>query len=82
VGKRIEGTVMDVTPTLLYQAGLAVPTGLDGRVLEAAFSQQHLDANPVSWTEPPAHPGDGGASPYSAEEEEQIEDALRGLGYL
>lgn len=82
VGKRIEGTVMDVTPTLLYQAGLAVPTGLDGRVLEAAFSRQHLDANPVTWTQPPAHPGDGGESPYSAEEEEQIEDALRGLGYL
>jgi predicted AlkP superfamily phosphohydrolase/phosphomutase len=81
-GGRIEGTVMDVTPTLLYQTGLAVPTGLDGEVLKGAFSPSHLDANPITWTEPPARSGNGEDSPYSAEEEEQIEDALRGLGYL
>ena len=81
-GESIDGSVLDVTPTLLYQAGLSVPTGLDGAVLESAFSQTHRDANPIRWTEPPTHEGDGGDSPYSAEEEQQIEDALRGLGYL
>jgi predicted AlkP superfamily phosphohydrolase/phosphomutase len=81
-GKRIEGTVLDVTPTLLYQAGLAVPTGLDGDVLKSAFAGDHLGSNPIRWTDPPAQSGDGEQSPYSAEEEKQIEDSLRGLGYL
>ena len=81
VGKKIEGTVLDVTPTLLYQAGLAVTTGLDGEVLKEAFEPNHFDSNPITWTDPPTHSGDG-ESPYSAEEEQQIEDALRGLGYL
>lgn len=79
---RIDGHVMDVLPTLLYQAGLSVPEGLDGRVLAEAFEPGHLAAEPVSTTA--AAPGGvrDEASPYSAEEEAMIEESLRGLGYL
>ena len=47
-GARSTARVMDVLPTLLYQAGLAVPEGLDGKVMEDAFDQEHLKARPVS----------------------------------
>jgi predicted AlkP superfamily phosphohydrolase/phosphomutase len=81
----IHGSVMDVTPTLLYLAGLKVPRGLDGQVLTAAFEPAHLERHAVGTTaaisfEGRAEPGEG--SPYSNEEEAAIEESLRGLGYL
>lgn len=79
---RIEGSVMDVTPTLLYQAGLAVPEGLDGRVLVDAFDPAALEDRPVGSTAALSSPEVDETSPYSQEEEALIEDSLRGLGYL
>jgi hypothetical protein len=73
---------MDVLPTLLYQAGLAVPEGLDGKVLEDAFDQEHLKARPVRTTSPLSSESKDETSPYSQEEEALIEESLRGLGYL
>jgi predicted AlkP superfamily phosphohydrolase/phosphomutase len=81
-GGTIDGSVMDVLPTLLYQAGLAVPEGLDGKVLEDAFDRTHLEAQPVSTTAPLSSEAKDEASPYSDEEEALIEESLRGLGYL
>ncbi|HVL63880.1 MAG TPA: alkaline phosphatase family protein [Actinomycetota bacterium] len=81
-GARIEGHVMDVTPTLLYLAGLAVPEGLDGRVLTAAFEDDHLRGRPIESTAAIERAAGDGESPYSREEEAMIEESLRGLGYL
>ena len=81
-GKRIEGSVMDVTPTLLYMAGLDVPEGLDGRVLVDAFDERSLKDRPVGTTAPLSSSQAEEESPYSAEEEAIIEESLRGLGYL
>jgi hypothetical protein len=81
-GGKVDGSVMDVLPTLLYQAELAVPEGLDGKVLEDAFDPAHLEAQPVSTTSPLSSEVKDEASPYSDEEEALIEESLRGLGYL
>lgn len=81
-GSTIEASVMDVMPTLLYQAGLKVPDGLDGKVIEDAFDREHLRANPVGTVAPLAAGTKDEASPYSQEEEAMIEESLRGLGYL
>lgn len=74
--------VMDVLPTLLYQAGLKVPDGLDGGVIEAAFDPAHLRDNPPGTTSPLSSASKDEASPYTEEEEAMIEESLRGLGYL
>ena len=79
---RIEGSVMDVMPTLLYQAGLAVPEGLDGNVLAAAFEPGALEDRPVASTAALSSADKDETSPYSQEEEALIEESLRGLGYL
>ena len=79
---RIRGSVMDVTPTALYQAGLAVPEGLDGGVLEGAFEAGVLEDRPVETTAALSSADKDETSPYSQEEEALIEESLRGLGYL
>ena len=79
---RIEGSVMDVTPTVLYQAGLAVPEGLDGGVLVDAFDARTLEDRPVTSTAALSSADKDETSPYSQEEEALIEESLRGLGYL
>lgn len=81
-GAEVTGSVMDVTPTLLYQAGLAIPEGLDGKLLADAFETGVLEDRPPSSTAPLSSASKDEASPYSAEEEALIEESLRGLGYL
>ena len=72
----------DITPTLLYMAGLKVPEDLDGRVLVDGFGPEHLGSHPVEHVAPLASGPREDASPYSEEEESAIEESLRGLGYL
>ena len=81
-GGEVSGSVMDVTPTLLYMAGLQVPEGLDGSVLTEAFTPDTLDKRPVSTVPALTSTSSDEASPYSEEEEALIEENLRGLGYL
>ncbi len=82
VSAAIDGSIMDVTPTLLYQAGLKVPEGLDGSVLTQAFTPNTLEKRPIQTTAPLSSSAKDEASPYSPEEEAIIEESLRGLGYL
>lgn len=79
---KVSASVMDVLPTMLYQAGLKVPDGLDGKVITDAFDPGHLKDRPVETTAPLSSTAKDEASPYSQAEEAQIEEALRGLGYL
>ncbi|MGI8773662.1 MAG: alkaline phosphatase family protein [Actinomycetota bacterium] len=81
-GSEVGGSVMDVMPTLLYQAGLGVPAGLDGRVMSEAFDDAHLEARPVKEAAALTSSSKDEDSPYSQEEEALIEESLRGLGYL
>lgn len=81
-GDDLAASIMDVLPTLLHLAGLAVPEGLDGRVMADALEPAALRDRPVVTTSPLSSRSRDERSPYSAEEEAQIEEALKGLGYL
>lgn len=35
-------------PTILYAMGLPIPQELDGQVVEALFTQDHLKAHPLA----------------------------------
>jgi predicted AlkP superfamily phosphohydrolase/phosphomutase len=74
----------DIMPTALYLAGLNVPEGLDGRVLTKMLPEELVSNRPPSIMpmDLPTAGAGAEAAPYSAEEEAQIEESLRNLGYL
>lgn len=81
--ERQTASLLDVTPTSLYLAGLKIPE-VDGRVLEEFLPAEMLASRPpvVEAMDLPTAGQGVEASPYSAEEEAEIEESLRNLGYL
>lgn len=75
--------IADVAPTVLHALDLPVPTAMEGRVAEAAFSADFLAARPVRFA---AGTGAAEAGPDAetlpADAEEQIRERLKSLGYL
>ncbi|HEX2241561.1 MAG TPA: alkaline phosphatase family protein [Actinomycetota bacterium] len=79
---QLTGSVLDITPTLLYMADLEIPDGLDGRLLRDAFVPETFEERPPRSRAPLSSVHRDESSPYSEDEEAQIEEALRGLGYI
>jgi predicted AlkP superfamily phosphohydrolase/phosphomutase len=80
----LRAQVYDIMPTALYLAGMKIPEGLDGRVIDEALPKEMVSSGPPR-IEPMMLPraGEGtDARPYTEEEEAQIEESLRNLGYL
>lgn len=81
-GVVIQGArIVDLAPTLLHLMGEAVPDDMDGQVLhdifEPAFEETHAVRYQVAATL-----GSREEHVLSSEEEAEIEERLRGLGYL
>ena len=74
--------LVDMLPTVLHAMGLAVPSLLDGRVLDGLFDRDHRASHPVRLSD------DEGEAPPREEELEgedwdgELRRRLRGLGYL
>jgi hypothetical protein len=84
-----EVEIVDVAPTILSLLGVPVPAHMDGRVpdglltaeAQAAAAQMATGAEPSARAEKPeSGVSDEGA--YSEEEARQVEERLKGLGYL
>ncbi len=78
----IRGDIIDIAPTVLYALGLPVPSIMDGKVLQAAFTSDYLAAHPMTRTTGPAEEAAAAAKAYSEEDEEQVMERLRQLGYV
>lgn len=71
-GTRVEGAqIADITPTMLALTAAGVPEGLDGKVLLGLESQATAST-----------PSSAATAVYSKEEEAEVEERLRSLGYL
>jgi predicted AlkP superfamily phosphohydrolase/phosphomutase len=73
--------VYDLVPTIVYGAGLPVPDGLDGEVIQDAFTDEFRESHAIRIASASARQ-DAGKLELSADEEKLIEEKLRGLGYL
>jgi len=81
-GTTIDGaTIMDVTPTILYMMGCKIPKDMDGEVKKEIFKEEFLTQNPIEYVEPT-----GGKrkqrSEMSPQEQEEVMERLRNLGYI
>jgi len=76
-GQSVTAELVDVTPTLLTAMNTPIPMDVDGRVLSEAFIRRvsPVHAAPSSQQSREKHV-------FTEEEEEQIKDRLRSLGYL
>jgi predicted AlkP superfamily phosphohydrolase/phosphomutase len=76
-----DAKIIDLAPTILYAMGQPVPSDMDGRVLTEAFEPQFLAQNAIEYAAISSSgkmTGDG----YSRQEEEQIRERLRAMGYV
>lgn len=75
--------IKQIAPTALYALGLAVPKQMDGRVIEGFYEPAYLKQHPILESNDDDQPiipdRDEG---YSPEELKQVEDRLKGLGYI
>jgi predicted AlkP superfamily phosphohydrolase/phosphomutase len=82
-GSTISGArIIDYAPTILHSFGVEVPSDMDGRVLEAIFTDPFMRENPVRISGSEALLEAAGAGGMTDEESEEIRRRLRGLGYL
>jgi predicted AlkP superfamily phosphohydrolase/phosphomutase len=81
-GAKLEGaTLCDIAPTVLYLQHQPVPDDMDGRVLTGALEEAVLRQRPVRFSQP-AVTKQPAASGLDASEKREIEERLRGLGYI
>jgi predicted AlkP superfamily phosphohydrolase/phosphomutase len=75
-------SIMDVAPTVLAAMGLPIPADMDGAPIQDAFKKK-LTATDQS-TSPQVHDSapSTASSAYSQEEEQEVLERLRHLGYL
>ena len=74
--------IMDVLPTVMHAMGEPVPEGVDGRVLEEFFTEEFRAENPVSSFVPRDEAAKEGEDVFAGEEDKEVAEHLRGLGYI
>ena len=82
---RIEGAhIIDIAPTILYFMGVPVPNDMDGKVITSCITDDYLKENTIALSEYQSSASDGieEGKAYTDQEEEQLKEALKGLGYI
>ena len=79
----MDAEIIDILPTVLHLQGLPIPESIDGKVLTSALDNDFLKQKPIKKiTESEDNSAGSAAQVYSAAEKAQIEERLKGLGYL
>jgi predicted AlkP superfamily phosphohydrolase/phosphomutase len=86
-GKIIFNTsILDITPTILYLMGIPIPDDMDGKVVTDIFEDDLLATNQIRYagagSNDPFNKDIYGAHIYTEGEKDEIQDSLKGLGYL
>jgi predicted AlkP superfamily phosphohydrolase/phosphomutase len=74
-------SIYDVAPTLLYLMGEPVPSDMDGRVLTKIINEDYLFANAIEYSQAQESMPQN-AVQYSDEENAEIIESLKNLGYI
>ncbi len=74
--------LMDVTPTALYAMDVPLNDDMDGQPVLPLFTEEFKSRRKVRFRENTASVADERVDPFSASEEDDIMDQLKGLGYI
>lgn len=74
--------IADIAPTVLHAAGLEVPTVMEGLVAEEAFTPAYRATHPVRHTEQSGTSSPEDVQELPANQQAQIRERLKSLGYL
>jgi predicted AlkP superfamily phosphohydrolase/phosphomutase len=75
-----KGSILDIAPTVLYAMGIPLTPEMDGMVLD--LFEEGLDIEKLSHRQGSSKVEDDRQTEYTPEQEEEIENRLKGLGYL
>jgi predicted AlkP superfamily phosphohydrolase/phosphomutase len=75
-------SLMDITPTVLHLFGLPIPDHLDGRVLIERLAPDWCSQEVQTFTDETWWCGGPTATPLAQEDEQDVVERLRNLGYL
>lgn len=78
-GRVSSAEIIDLAPTILHLLGVPVPEDMDGRVLTELLDEPAVGL-PARMAREPAEAGE--AAPLTADEEAELLERLRSLGYL
>jgi hypothetical protein len=81
-GQSATAQIQDVTPTALHLLGLPVPAVMDGQVLKEMITAEYLAAHPIDRVQDGDDRGMKRSEWEQMEDEEQVAERLRALGYL
>ena len=82
-GESPELSLEDVAPTVLYLAGLPVPPAMQGEIPVHLLDDRYVAEHPAVTGGPgAAEPGNRARPRYSPDEEQELRDRLKHLGYL
>lgn len=79
---RSEIGIADVAPTVLYLLGEPLPADLEGRLVAEAIDPALLDRRPPEYDDSGPFELESASEGYQAEEEAEVAERLRGLGYI
>lgn len=82
-GKEIEGShIIDVAPTMLYLQDCPIPSDVDGNILTSALLKSFLEKHPIRRGIRSEASREKEILRYSREEEEEVKERLKSLGYI
>jgi predicted AlkP superfamily phosphohydrolase/phosphomutase len=81
LGGTVQASIEDIASTVMYLLGEPIPLDFEGRVIEEGLDPHLLANEPPRYAES-AHVQLGEIQTYSPEETAEVEDRLRGLGYV
>jgi predicted AlkP superfamily phosphohydrolase/phosphomutase len=82
-GAQLDGArIQDLAPTILYAMDTPIPDTMDGHVLLDLFTAESRSLRTIKHTESPSSMAEEDGTPYSEEEEVEMREMLRALGYV